>query len=69
MQTMQRRAAAAEHLLKKAELGVRSAELRAQSAESELIQLRRHYSVSFFCLQQWHVLCSPQGQDMTDCMF
>lgn len=43
---MQRRAAAAEHLLRKAELRVRSAELRAQSAESELIQLRRHHAVS-----------------------
>lgn len=42
---MQRRAVAAEHALKKAELHVRSAELRAQSAESELIQLRKHYTV------------------------
>ena len=43
---MQRRTAAAEHLLKKAELRVRSAELRAQSAESELLQLRKLHAVS-----------------------
>ena len=46
MQVMQRRTAAAEHLLRKAELRVRSAELRAQSAESELVQLRRLHAVS-----------------------
>ena len=46
MQMMQRRTAAAEHALKKAELRVRSVELRAQSAESELAQLRKAHAVS-----------------------
>lgn len=63
MQAMQRRAAAAEHLLRKAELQVRSAELRAQSAESELFQLRKHYAVSLSCLLKGCVLlCSSTAE-------
>ena len=42
---MQRRVAAAEHALKKAELRVRGAELRAESAEAELSHLRKHHAV------------------------
>lgn len=42
---MQRRVAAAEHALKKAELWLRGAELRAESAEAELSHLRKQHAV------------------------
>lgn len=48
MQAMQRRTAAAEHALKKAELRVRGAELRADSAEAELAHLRKQHTVRLY---------------------